>query len=153
MTHFQFWRNSEVKKVPEPVLKYMRRRFLLPTLYIAGLKCVEHEEILHGEPVVRIRIFDPYLASTIGFTVGKYRDLEEHQELMQFEGYIDRKGVVYVADRRSSIKKGSINGAVTGSNNNGNGGKNINALPRTKLASYGPGAGRHSMPYDGCEES
>jgi hypothetical protein len=144
MIHFHFWKHSEVKKVPEPVLQYMKRRFILPTLYVMGLRCVEHEEIFLGEPVLRIRIFNPYLASSIGFTVRKYQDLEEHPELLQYEGYIDRKGTVYIADRRSSMKRRDKNDAIPGSTSDGNGSKNDNALPKAKLASYGPGAGWRS---------
>jgi hypothetical protein len=151
MTHFHFWKHSEVKKVPEPVLQYMRRRFMLPALYMAGLKCVEYEEILHDKPVVRICIFDPYLASSTGFTVRKYQDLEEHPELLLFEGYIDRRGVVYVADRRSSKRRRDKSDAIPSSNSNGDGSINVNALPKAKLASYGPGAGWQSHLGEGEE--
>ena len=139
MTHFRIWKNSEVKKIPEPVLKYMKRRFLLPMLYTVGLRCVEHEGIFRGEPVIRIRIFDPYLTQSAGFIVRKYSDFDEHPELLQFEGYIDRAGVIYVADRRSSVRRGNKNDGGSGSNSKGDG--NMNTLPKAKLASYGPGAG------------
>lgn len=153
MTHLHFWKHSEVKRIPKPVLQYIRRRFMLPALYIAGLRCVQHEEMLHGEQVLRMRIFDPYLANTIGFTVNKYQDLEVHPELIQFAGYIDRRGVVYVADRRSPARRRDKSYAEPGfDNNEDNGSRNIAVLPKAKLASYGPGAGQWSVPYDAGEE-
>lgn len=151
MTNFHFWKHTDVKKVPEPVLKYIKRRFLLPSLYVAGLRCVEHEEMLDNRPVIRIRIFDPYLASAIGLSVRKYEDLTEHPELLQFEGYIDRKGSVYIADRRTSLRKRDGTGAIPGSNDSSNGDGNINSKPKVKLASYGPGAGWPSHQVEGEE--
>jgi len=138
---FCFWKNSEIKRVSEPVLQYMRRRFLLPSLYVSGLRCFEHEGTFHGEPVMQIWIFDPYLASSLGLTIKKYADLGKHPEVLQFEGYIDRKGQVYMADRRSPMQRKHKSDAVSGSSNRGNGRRITEGLPKAKLASYGPGAG------------
>jgi len=140
MSLFCFWKNNEIKRVPEPVLQYMKRRFLLPTLYISGLRCFEHEGTFRREPVMQIRIFDPFLAGTLGLTIRKRSDLDKHPELLQFEGYIDRKGQVYIADRRSPIQRKHNCDAVSGSSNRGNGDKTTKGLPKAKLASYGPGA-------------
>jgi hypothetical protein len=138
---FRFWKNNEIKRVPESVLQYMKRRFLLPTLYISSLRCFEHEGIFHGEPVMQIHIFDPYLAGTLGLAIGKRSDLDMHPEVLQFEGYIDQKGHIYIADRRSPIQRKHNSDAVSGGCNRGNGDESTKVLPKTKLASYGPGAG------------
>jgi len=140
MNMLNFWKSDEVKRVPEPVLKYMRRRFMLPTLYICSLRCFEGDGMHQGERVKKLRIFSPMLSSSFGITLKKSMDLDGHPELLLFEGYIDRSGHVYVADRRSPRKHKSGGSAGTGTDDGGNGQSNEGRIPRTRLGSYGPGA-------------
>jgi len=138
MNMLNFWKSDEVKRVPEPVLKYMRRRFMLPTLYICSLRCFEGEGVHNGEQVKKLRIFSPTLASSFGITLKKSADLNGHPEVLLFEGYIDHSGHVYVADRRSPRKHKP--GGAAGADEGGNGQSNEERIPRTRLGSYGPGA-------------
>lgn len=144
MGRFSFWKSDDVRRVPEPVLHYMKRRFMLPSLYVSGLRCFESDGSHQGERVTKLRIFSPTMAGSFGLTLKTGVDLEQHPEALLFEGYIDRGGRVYVADRRSSARRrtGETVGAVTEDFGNGQGqGEHI---PRARLASYGPGAGWQS---------
>jgi hypothetical protein len=141
MGRFSFWKSDDVKRVPEPVLQYMKRRFMLPTLYVTSLRCFEGDGSHQGERVTKLRIFSPTMAGSFGLTLKTSSDLDQHPEVLLFEGYIDRGGRVYVADRRSSAKRRPREtvGALTEDGGNGQGyGEHI---PRARLASYGPGAG------------
>ena len=139
MSRLSFWRSPEVKRVPEPVLQYMRKRFMLPTLYISSLRCFETNQGHHGERVTRLRIFSPTLASSFGLTVNKISDLDQHPEVLQFEGYVDRRGRVYVADRRSPVKR-KPRGVEAAKDDGGNGNAEGAPIPGTRLHACGPGS-------------
>jgi len=141
MGKFSFWKSDDVRRVPEPVLHYMKRRFMLPTPYASSLRCFETEGNHQGERVTKLRIFSPAMAGRFGLTMKVISDLDRHPEVLLFEGYIDRGGRVYVADRRSSVKRRPMEtvGALTEDGGNGQG--SAERIPRARLASYGPGAG------------
>ena len=48
----------------------------------------------------RIRIFSPDRALDKKLLINTKQDLEQHPDLLFYEGYIDSEGNAYVADRR-----------------------------------------------------
>ena len=95
---------NEAKKLPRPVHEYMRHRFIFLSEYLDTLRCFEYDGIVNGKEVSCIRIFSPYRAKEQHLNIRTRMDLDQHPEMLLFEGYIDRQGSVYVADRRPPLR-------------------------------------------------
>ncbi len=77
---------------------------LLPE-YLGMLRCFEYQGEVNGKLVRRISIFSPNKAEEKHFVIKTRLDLEQHPEMLLFEGYIDSRGNAYAADRRASIRR------------------------------------------------
>ena len=95
---------SEARKLPRPVHEYMRRRFIFLSEYLDTLRCFEYDGIVNGKEVSCIRIFRPDGVKERHLSIRTKSDLDQHPEMLLFEGYIDRQGSVYVADRRPPLR-------------------------------------------------
>ena len=95
--------NGKVQKLPAAVREYMSSRFNLVPEYLERLRHIEIDGSVNGRQVKRIRIFNPYKAKELNVTIGCNNDIEQHPEMLLFEGYIDLQGNVYVADRRPPV--------------------------------------------------
>ena len=95
--------NGKVHKLPGAVREYMSRRYNLLPEYLECLRHVEIDGIVNGRNVKRIRIFSSCKVRELNMVINSNSDLEQHPEMVLFEGYIDRQGDVYVADRRPPI--------------------------------------------------
>ena len=95
---------NAANKIPRPVHEYMIRRFILLPEYLDTLRCFEYDGILNEKEVNRIQIFSPVKAKERQLIIKTKSDLEQHPEMILFEGHIDMNGKVYVADRRPSIR-------------------------------------------------
>ena len=92
---------NEAKRLPRAIQEYMRHRFILLSEYLELLRCFEYDDQVNGKRVRRIKIFSPNKAREKKLLVKTRQDLEQHPELLFYEGYIDSQGKVYVADRRA----------------------------------------------------
>jgi len=99
--HFQ--RNNEAKRLAKPVREYMWQKFMLSEEYLGQLRCFEHEEDQDEREVLHILIFHPHLARSQHTMLRTYRDLEQHREVLLYEGYVDARGNVYVESRRRTL--------------------------------------------------
>ena len=100
--------NNEAKKLPRVVQEYMTWRFDLVLEYLNMLRCFEYDGIVNGKEVSCIRIFSPYTAEEQRLSIRTKSDLDQHPEMLLFEGYIDRQGSVYVADRRPPLMQAKV---------------------------------------------
>jgi virulence-associated protein VapD len=98
--HFQ--RNSEEKRLAKWVREYMWQQFMLSKEYLSELRCFEYEENINGRQITRILIFNPRLARSQHASLRTHSDLEQHREILLYEGYVDDQGSVYVEDRRTN---------------------------------------------------
>ena len=80
--------------------EYMRKRFILSLDYLSGLRCLEYDGMAGEKPVKRFKIFDPGEVRKKVGRVKTIQDLDQHPEVLMFEGYIDQSGAAYAADRR-----------------------------------------------------
>lgn len=81
----------------------MRRRFGVLPEYLENLRCFEFEGAVIDEKVKRYRIYSPTKArQQHKITIAGLSDLEKHPDMLLYEGYIDKEGKAYVADRRKS---------------------------------------------------
>ena len=95
------WRNeNEAKRLPRAIQEYMRHRFSLLPEYLELLRCFEYVGQVNGKQVRRISVFSPNKAREKKLLIKTRQDLEQHPELLFYEGYIDSEGNAYVADRR-----------------------------------------------------
>ena len=92
--------NSQAKKLPRLVRDYMERKFDFLPEYLDMLRCFEYDAVVNGWQVRCIRIFSPDKAREYHFLIKTNLDLEQHPEVLFFEGYIDSCGSIFVADRR-----------------------------------------------------
>lgn len=82
----------------------MTRRFSFLPEYLDLLRCFEYEGLVNENWVRCIRIFSPNKVREQRLSLMTNQDLEQHPEMLLFEGYIDSQGKVYVADRRVPIR-------------------------------------------------
>jgi len=61
--------------------------------------------IVNGKEVRCVRIFSPYRTKEWQLSIRSREELEQHPEMLLFEGHIDRQGSVYVADRRMPLRR------------------------------------------------
>jgi len=76
------------KQLTENVIAYLRGEFRLIPEDIVALRYVSRRGSFVGMPAKFIRIFDGIKTHEQGVTVGSYRDLDKHLELVLFEGHI-----------------------------------------------------------------
>ena len=91
---------NEAKRLPRAIQEYMRHRFSLLPEYLELLKCFENNDQVNGKKVRYIRIFSPNTAREKKISIKTRQDLEQHPDLLFYEGYIDSEGKAYAADRR-----------------------------------------------------
>ena len=99
--HIHLRHGNEAKRLPRAIQEYMRRRFILLPEYLELLRCFEYDGQVNGKQVRRISIFSPNKAREKKLLIKTRQDLEQHPELLFYEGYIDSEGKAYVADRRA----------------------------------------------------
>ena len=95
---------NEAKKLPTLVRDYMEHKFDLLPEYLDMLRCFKYDGVVNGKEVRCVRIFSPYRAKEQRLSIRTKSDLDQHPEMLLFEGYIDRQGSVYVADRRLPVR-------------------------------------------------
>ena len=104
--HIHLRNENKVKRLPRAIQEYMRRRFDLLPEYLKLLRCFEYNGQVNGKQVRRVRIFSPNKALEKKLSIKTWQDLEQHPELLFYEGYIDSQGNAYVADRRAPSSRG-----------------------------------------------
>lgn len=102
---FSTFHKNGAKRLPRPVQEYMKRRFNLLPEYISLLRCLEYDGRVNEKRVRRIRIFNRNRAVEQHLSITTNQDLEQHPEMLLFEGYIDSQSSVYVADRRAPLRQ------------------------------------------------
>ena len=95
---------NEAKKLPRPVHEYMRHRFIFLSEYLDTLRCFEYDGIVNGKEVSCICIFSPYRTKEQHLSIRTKSDLDQHPEMLLFEGYVESHGSAYVADRRPLVR-------------------------------------------------
>lgn len=89
--------------------EYMQKRFLLNPDYMKHLRCFEYQGTVGEKPVRRLKIFDTRDADVKKITMKSISDFEKHPGMLLFEGYLDKLGNAYAADRRIPQKTKKIN--------------------------------------------
>jgi hypothetical protein len=65
------------------------------------MRCVEREGVLDGrEPVKFLRVFKPAEAQQRGITVTGWEILDEHPDLILFEGYLTKSNEAHLERKR-----------------------------------------------------
>ena len=80
-------RKKEVKKIEGVLWGYMVSQQGVIVDVLQNLRRVECEAEVGGKPVTMIRIFDPAVANQKGVDVDDYRSLDDHPDLVLYEGY------------------------------------------------------------------
>jgi hypothetical protein len=96
--NFDFREKTEAKRVPETIQEYLRKRFKLRISYLGDLMCFEHECISREKQIKQIRIFSPTMARKKGLAIKWNSDLEQHPEVLLFEGYTSNHGQIFIMD-------------------------------------------------------
>ncbi len=104
--HIPLLHTSEVRRLPIPVRDYMQKRFTLSPEYLDFLRCFEYEGVVGEKPVVRYKIFHSREARERHLDLKTINDIDKCPEIVVFEGYLDKVGNAYAADRRLPLKKG-----------------------------------------------
>ncbi len=96
---------NKVRKLSSAVSRYMQYRFNMLPEYLDTLRCFECDGVVNGKGVRCVRIFSPYRTRERHLSIKDSLDLEQHPEMLLFEGHIDSQGSVYVADRRMPLTR------------------------------------------------
>jgi len=102
--HLHIGHNVSSKNLPRPIFDFMRRGFGLLPEYLETLRCFEFESVVNGKKVKRYHIYSPIQAQEQHMTIAVLSDLEKYRSMLLYEGYIDKEGKAYVADRRLPLK-------------------------------------------------
>ena len=95
------YNKSRISKLPKPVQDYMKRKFNLPAEYLGILRCLKQTGLNGKEEA--ISIFNPVRVRENRLVIKTVRDLKRYPEMVLFKGRIDRRGGVYIADRRRPV--------------------------------------------------
>lgn len=98
-------RENKIRKLPKAIQEYMRHRFKLLPEYLELLRCFEYDGQINGRQVRIFSIFSPNKAQEVHLLIKTRQDLEQHPEVLLYQGYIDNQGNAYVADRRAPVRK------------------------------------------------
>lgn len=104
MIHFHTGRNGHSKKLPRSIHDYMRQRFGVLPEYLDTLRCFRFEGMVNDKKVMRYRIYSLTKAQQQNVTIASLSDLDKDPGMLLYEGYVDKEGKAYVADRRKSLK-------------------------------------------------
>jgi len=99
--HLHLRHQGEAKRLPKPIQEYMKKRFMLSDSYLKMLRCVEYEGIVGEKQVRRFSIFGINESDNKPVMIKTKSDLDKNPKMVLFEGYIDKAGKAYAADRRS----------------------------------------------------
>jgi len=102
--HLHIGHSSYSRKLPKPIHDYMRRRFAALPEYLEDLRCFEFYGTVNGKTVKRFHIYSPIRSRQQNVRITNITDLDGNPNMILYEGYIDREGKAYVADRRSPLR-------------------------------------------------
>jgi hypothetical protein len=74
---------------------------MLSDSYLKMLRCFEYDGIVGEKQVRRFSIFGKDELNNRPVAIVTKSDLDKNPEILLFEGYIDKAGKAYAADRRS----------------------------------------------------
>ena len=81
-------KKKEVMKIESSALwGYMVSKHGVVVDVLQNLRRVESDGLVDGEPVTVVRIFDPATTNERGVDVEDYHSLDDHPELILYEGY------------------------------------------------------------------
>lgn len=83
-------------KWPKHMLSYLEKQFHLHPKEMALMQCVQHQGSLRGLPISNVRLYDRVVAQQQNMAIKDYHDLDDHPELIRFEGHIFQDGKVYL---------------------------------------------------------
>ena len=84
-----FWLNSEgPEDVPLILSVHLVTRRKLDPDYVAALECVQRVDFVKQDAVILFRLFDPVEVPN-NVWVADYASLDDHPELIHYEGHID----------------------------------------------------------------
>lgn len=99
----QLLRNSSPRELPKDVRATLASQYRLDTEILARLRILEKSGKYAGRGVIFIRIIDPTLLTTSPGSPLKYGTLDNgsYGNAVQFDGHIEKSGLVVINDRRS----------------------------------------------------
>jgi hypothetical protein len=81
-----------VKKIEGTLWGYMVREHGVTVDILQNLRRVEHDGVVEDKPAIMMRIFDPAAADKEDVVVEDYESLDNHPELILYEGYCREAG-------------------------------------------------------------
>lgn len=83
-------------KWPKNVLPYLEKQFRLHPKEMASLQYVQRQGSLRGLPIHYVRLYNRIAAQQQNTAIKNYHDLDDHPELIEFEGHIFQDGKIYL---------------------------------------------------------
>ena len=88
---------------PRNLTNYLKNDLQFLPESMSSLRCVTLSGSFRGFPISLVRIFNYVEANMSGFTVSNYHDLNEHPEVVVFEGYVFKDGPVHLRKKESPV--------------------------------------------------
>lgn len=110
----QLLRKPGPSKLPKNICDVLASQYRLDTQAMSRLRLLEKSGKYAGRPVSFIRIIDPALLTTDANVPLKYAALDNggYKNAVQFEGHIEKQGLVLLNDRRSKQNQSNAVGAA-----------------------------------------
>ena len=100
------WQPSPVEdhqQWPANLIQCLTNEFHLRPEDMASLQWVTLSGSFGGFSVSVVRIFNHIEAQKSGFSISRYHDLDEHPEVVVFEGYVFKDGPVHLRKKESLV--------------------------------------------------
>jgi hypothetical protein len=101
--HWQSSPAEDHQQWPANLTKYLMNEFRLLPVDMASLQWVTLSGSFGGFSVSVVRIFDQAETHKNGLVVNNYHDLDEHPEVVVFEGYVFKDGPVHLRKKESLV--------------------------------------------------
>jgi hypothetical protein len=101
--HWQSSLAEDEEQWPANLTDCLKNEFKLCPEDMSYLRCVTLSGSFGGFTVSVVRIFNHVEAYRNGVTVSTYHDLDEHPEVIVFEGYIFKDGPVHLRKKESLV--------------------------------------------------
>ena len=99
-----FWLGGEgPKEIPSWAYLYLVTTLKVPAENLTGLRSVQKIGFWDGRPVTFIRIYDPR-TSEEAWQVKDFTSLDQHPELILYEGYWEKSTNFVLLERRAGSK-------------------------------------------------
>jgi len=93
-------RNNRPKTLPKIVEEFMTKEFNLSPIYLKDLRYFENTTFIDDRQLKEMRITSRNLLRQTNLKIKEYVDLDNHPDLVLYDGYIEDGSKIHINDKR-----------------------------------------------------